>query len=58
MNNVLLQPLMIVMLYVLLRAGDIAIGAITAHAVVRAALYGLVALLALVVLVIALLAHS
>lgn len=46
-----LQPLTIVLLFVLVRAGDVAITSGQAHDVVRALCYGVVAILALIVLV-------
>lgn len=56
--HTLLQPLFILLLFVMVRSGDIAIGAVRTRDTLRAIVYGIVAILALVVLVIALLAHS
>lgn len=53
--RVLLQPQMVVVLFVLVRAGDLAISAAIARQTVRAVVYGLVSLLALIVVVFALL---
>jgi hypothetical protein len=54
----LLQPLIVLVLYALVRAGDIAIAAAIARDTVRAVIYGIVAILALIVLIIALLGLS
>lgn len=56
--RVLLQPAMVVVLFVLVRAGDLAISAAIARQTIHAVLYGLVALLALIVLVFALLGQG
>ena len=47
----------IVLLFILVRAGDIAIGSGMTKDVLRAIFYGLVALLALIALVLVLVAH-
>lgn len=47
----LLQPLTVLLLFVLFRAGDLAISAGIARDTLRAVLYGIVAVLALIVLV-------
>jgi hypothetical protein len=52
--NTLLQPLFIITLFVLVRSGDIAISAGQSRDTIRALLYGIVAILALVAVVIAL----
>jgi hypothetical protein len=54
----LLQPQMVVVLFVLVRAGDLCFCAAITHQTVRAVVYGLVALLALIVLVFALLGQG
>jgi hypothetical protein len=50
-----LQPTIIMLLYVCLRAGDLAICAAIARDIIRAVLYGIVAVLALIALIVALL---
>jgi hypothetical protein len=45
--SVILQPTFILLLFVLIRSGDIAIGAIAARNAWRAVTYGLLALIAL-----------
>lgn len=50
----LLQPLIVVVLFVLVRSADLAISAALAKSLVRAICYGVVALLALIVLILAL----
>lgn len=52
--HTLLTPLLIVLLYALVRAADIAISAGVARDTIRAVVYGIVAILALVALVLAL----
>jgi hypothetical protein len=44
----LIQPLFVLLLFVCVRSGDIAIGAAVARDVLRAILYGIVAILALI----------
>lgn len=46
-----LQPTMILILFVLVRAGDLAIGAAMARDTLRAVLYGIVAILALIAVI-------
>ena len=48
--SVLIQPTFILILFVLVRSGDIAIGAARGHDTLRAIVYGVVALLALLCL--------
>ena len=50
----LLQPLFLLLLFVLVRAGDLAISAAIAMSTVRAICYGLVAVLALIAVIITL----
>jgi len=50
-----LQPLIILLLFVVVRSGDLAITSAIARDTIRAILYGLVAILALVALIVALL---
>lgn len=50
----LIQPTTILLLFICVRSGDLAIGAAIARDVLRAVLYGVVALLALIALIIAL----
>jgi hypothetical protein len=50
MHNIL-QPLFIVLLFIVVRAGDIAIGAAYAKDTLRALLYGITALLALIAMI-------
>lgn len=52
--NALIQPTIILVLFVCVRSGDIAITSAQAHDLIRAICYGLVALLALIALVLAL----
>lgn len=49
-----LQPQFVILFYVLLRAADIAIGASIARDVIRAVLYGIIAIFAIVIVVSAL----
>lgn len=51
----LIQPTVVLLLFVLVRAADLAITAALAHSIVRAICYGIVALLALIALLLALL---
>lgn len=53
--HTILQPLFIVLLFVLVRAADLAIAAGIARNTIRAICYGIVAVLALIVVVITLL---
>jgi hypothetical protein len=53
----LLAPDIILLLFVCIRSGDIAITSARVNDVIRAICYGLVALLALIALVIALIVH-
>jgi hypothetical protein len=53
----LLAPTIILLLFICVRSGDIAITSAQAHDVIRAICYGLVALLALIALIIALVVH-
>ena len=53
--HTLIQFQFIVLLFVLVRAGDMAIGAAIAKATIRAVLYGLVAALALIAVILTLL---
>jgi hypothetical protein len=55
--NALLDPTNLLLLFVCVRAGDIAISSAQAHDVIRAICYGIVALLALIALIIALVVH-
>lgn len=48
MIHALLQPTSILLLFVLVRAGDLAIGAAIARQTIRAICYGVVAVLALI----------
>jgi hypothetical protein len=50
-----LQPLMVILLFVLVRSADLAISAALARSIIRAVAYGVVALLALIVVLITLL---
>ena len=50
-----LQPLMVAVLFVLVRSADLAISAALARSIIRAVCYGIVALLALIVVLITLL---
>ena len=50
-----LQPLFIILLFVLVRAGDLAITSALAHSYIRAVGYGVVAILALIAVIIILL---
>lgn len=50
----LLQPLIVLLLFTCVRGGDLAISYAVARDTLRAVLYGLVALLALIVLILAL----
>ena len=52
--HALLQPLFVLVLFVCVRAGDIAIGAAVGRDTLRAILYGFTALLALIVLIVTL----
>jgi len=52
--HALLQPLFVITLFVCVRAGDIAIGAAVGRDTLRAILYGLTALLALIVIIVTL----
>ena len=52
--NTLIQPLFILVFYVLIRSADIAISASIARDIVRAIFYGIVAILALIYVVITL----
>ena len=52
--NALIAPTIILLLFVLVRAGDLAIASAVARDTIRAILYGIVALLALIALVVAL----
>lgn len=54
----LLIPRFIVLLFVLVRSADLAISAGVARETLRAIFYGIVAVLALIAVVLALLAHS
>lgn len=49
-----LAPTIIILLYILFRAGDLAISAGIARDTIRAVLYGIVAILALIALILAL----
>ena len=49
-----LQPVMVVLLFVLVRSADLAISAALARSIIRAVCYGIVALLALIVVIITL----
>jgi hypothetical protein len=53
----LIQPVVVVLLFVLVRAGDIAIGAALARDTVRAIIYGIVAVLAVIALIVSLGVH-
>jgi hypothetical protein len=53
--NTLIQPLFVLVLFVAVRAGDLAITSAIARNTIRAVLYGIVALLALIVVVLNLL---
>jgi hypothetical protein len=55
--STLINPQFIIVLFVLIRAGDIAISAAIARDAVRSLLYGIVAILALVFVVLALVGH-
>lgn len=50
----LIQPTTILLLFVCVRAGDLAIGAAIARDVLRAVLYGATSILALIALIVAL----
>lgn len=50
----LIQPLFVVVLFVSIRAGDLAISAAIARDTLRAILYGLTALLALIAIIVTL----
>ena len=50
----LLQPLFIVLLFVLVRSGDLAITSALARGIIRAVCYGIVAVLALIAVIIVL----
>ncbi len=50
----LLQPLFILLLFVLVRAGDLAISAAIGRGILRAVCYGIVAVLALIAVIIVL----
>lgn len=52
--HTLLQPQLVIVLFVCVRAGDIAIGAAMGRDTIRAILYGFTALLALIVLIVSL----
>jgi hypothetical protein len=54
----LLQPLFIIVLFVLVRCADIAIGAARGRDTIRAICYGIVAILALIYIVVTLLGIS
>jgi hypothetical protein len=49
--HALIEPLNVILLFVLIRAGDIAIGAAVARDTLRAILYGIVAVLALIAVI-------
>ena len=51
----LIQPTFMLILFVLVRAGDLAISAALAHAIIRAVAYGIVAVLALLAVLLVLL---
>lgn len=53
--HTILQPLFVIALFVLVRAGDLAISAGIARSTIRAVCYGIVAILALIVLLLAIL---
>jgi hypothetical protein len=53
--SVLIQPLFVLVLFIAVRAGDLSITAAIARNTIRATLYGIVALLALIVVVLDLL---
>ena len=50
-----LQPLMVILLFVLVRSADLAISAALARSIIRAVCYGIVALLALIAVLLMLL---
>lgn len=50
--HTLIQPLVVLLLFVLVRAGDLAISSAMARDTIRAVLYGLVAILALIALIV------
>jgi hypothetical protein len=50
--HTLIEPMTVVLLFVLVRAGDIAISAAAVRDVVRAICYGIVAVLALIALIV------
>jgi hypothetical protein len=50
--STLLQPQFIILLFVLVRSGDIAIGSARARDTIRALCYGIVAILAIIAVVI------
>ncbi len=50
----LIQPLFVLLLFVLVRAGDLAISAAIARSVIRAVCYGIVAVLALLAVLLSL----
>lgn len=54
--HALIEPLNAVLLYALVRAGDLAICAAVARDILRAVIYGIVALLALVAMIVMVLA--
>lgn len=50
--HTLIQPLVVLLLFVLVRAGDLAISSAMARDTIRAVLYGLVAIRALIALIV------
>jgi hypothetical protein len=50
--HTLIEPLNVILLFVLIRAGDIAIGAAVARDALRAIFYGVVSLLALIAMIV------
>lgn len=55
--STLIDPQFILILFVLIRSGDIAIGSAIARDTVRAIVYGIVAILALIFVVLTLVGH-